>query len=130
MKNQRTILTTACVFASLAVILGAFGAHTLKEKISPELLLSFETGVRYQFYHALALLLLGILIKDFQNRFTKWAAIFFTAGIIFFCGSIYILSIRDIIGLENYKWLGPITPLGGVCFIIGWASLLLSVRKK
>ena len=126
---QRTFYSTASALCGLAVILGAFGAHTLKEKLTPELLASFETGVRYQFYHSLALLMIALISKENKNKFIQWAGISFMIGVIFFSGSLYLLSLRDIIGLENYKWLGPVTPLGGVCFIVGWIFLFIETRK-
>ena len=127
---QRTFYSTACVLCGLAVVLGAFGAHTLKEKLTPELLASFETGVRYQFYHGLALLMIAFFSKDVKNKFVQWAGISFIAGVILFSVSIYLLSIRDIIGMTNYKWLGPVTPLGGLCFISGWIFLFIGLRKR
>lgn len=127
---QRTFLSTACLLAATAVLLGAMGAHFLKEKMTADYLTSFETGLRFQFYHALALLLVGILMRDVKNKFIKWSAQSFIAGIIFFSGSLYLLSIHELIGMENYKWLGPITPLGGLCFTAGWIFLFMAVRKK
>ena len=127
---QRTFYSTASVFCGLAVILGAFGAHLLKEKLTPELLASFETGVRYQFYHGLALLAVAILSKDVKNNFLPWAGMSFIAGVIFFSGSLYIISTHELIGLTNYKWLGPVTPLGGLCFIAGWIFLFIGTRKQ
>lgn len=127
---QRTFFSTASILAAIAVILGAFGAHILKEKLSPELLSTFETGVRYQFYHALGLFIVGILIKDSQNKFFQWAGICFTIGVVFFSGSLYLISTHEIIGLINYKWAGPLTPIGGLCFIAGWLFLFFGFRKK
>ena len=122
--NKKFIVIAACLGA-VAVMLGAFGAHALKKILSPEQLITFETGVRYQFYHAFALLTAGILYKDFANSWVRWAGILFITGIILFSGSLYILS-----SLPEMKWVGPITPLGGLCFIIGWLLLALGVAKK
>ena len=127
---QRTFFSTASILAAIAVILGAFGAHILKEKLPPELLSTFETGVRYQFYHAVALFIVGILIKDSQNKFFQLAGTCFTIGVVFFSGSLYLISTHEITGLTNYKWAGPITPFGGLCFITGWIFLFFGSRKK
>ena len=126
---QRTFFSTASIFGALAVMFGAFGAHILKEKLTPELLYSFETAVRYQFYHAIALFIAGILLIHTKSKFIKWAGVSFILGILFFSGSLYLLSTHEIIGLSNYKWLGPITPLGGLCFISGWICIVLGSRK-
>lgn len=125
---QRTFYTTASLLAMLAVMLGAFGAHALKEKLTPELLQVFETGVRYQFYHSFAIFIAGYF--SVEHKSAKWAGIFFLTGILFFSGSVYLLSVRDIIGFEHYKWIGPVTPLGGLCFITGWLLLAISFMKK
>jgi len=127
---QRTFLTIAIIAAALAVVLGAFGAHSLRERLTSEQLLVFETGVRYQFYHAFALIimvLLGDKISVSGMNYTGW---FFSAGILLFSGSLYLLSMRNLLGIENWKFLGPVTPLGGLCFIAGWISLLVSILKK
>lgn len=126
---QRTFFSTASILGALAVLLGAFGAHILKAKLSPELLLSFETGVRYQFYHTMALFIAGILLNDSKNKLIQYAGFSFIIGILFFSGSLYIISTHEIIGISNYKWLGPITPFGGLCFITGWIFLFFGTRK-
>ncbi|MDQ3109569.1 MAG: DUF423 domain-containing protein [Bacteroidota bacterium] len=128
-------LTTGFIFAALAIVLGAFAAHSLKsyialEKIDEHQLQNFETAARYQMYHAFALMICGILAKLFgENRFIKIAALLFIAGIILFSGSLYLMSTRNIIGIE-WKWLGPLTPLGGVCFIAGWILLAVGVMRR
>ena len=122
---NKKFLTAGALFAAVAVICGAFGAHFLKSKLSAEGLQTFETAVRYQFYHAFALLATGILYKEFSNRLLKWAGNLFTAGIILFSGSLYVLS-----GVQSLKWIGAITPLGGLCFITGWILFAVGVMKK
>src|SRR5438128_281234 len=114
---QKFFLATGSFLAALGVILGAFGAHALKAKIEPDQLQVFETGVRYQMYHAFALILAGILFEKFNNSLVTYAGYLFIAGIIFFSGSLYLLSCRSIFGIEGWKILGPVTPLGGLCFI-------------
>lgn len=109
---------------ALAVMLGAFGAHGLKEKLTPAMLDIFQTGVTYHFYHALGLLLIGILAQQLTDiTLLKWSGWFMIAGIIIFSGSLYTLS------LSGISWLGAITPIGGVCFILSWLVLALAVWK-
>ena len=128
MKHYFTI---AGIFAGTAVILGAFGAHALKEKLSIQQLQVFETGVKYQFYHAFALIAVALMTEKFNGPALYYSAWFFTIGILFFSGSLYLLSTIDINGLSGIKKiLGPITPLGGLSFILGWISLIMAVRSK
>ena len=120
----KTILMTASVLLALAVALGAFGAHGLKSQLSSDMMQTYKTGVEYHFYHALGLLLIGILAVSYPSELMKWSAILILAGIILFSGSLYALAISGI------KWLGAITPLGGLSFIAGWILLFLAVWKK
>jgi uncharacterized membrane protein YgdD (TMEM256/DUF423 family) len=120
---SRSILLTASVFLVLAVIVGAFGAHALKSSLSEEMLKTYNTGVEYHFYHALGLLLLGVLAIQKPSNPLKWSAILLTAGIVLFSGSLYILAITGI------KGLGAVTPFGGLSFISGWVLLAVSVWR-
>lgn len=126
----RTALKAGSIFAALAVILGAFGAHALKQVLTPELLQTFETGVKYQFYHSLALLASGILYGSFSNKFIKSASSFFITGIALFSGSIYALVMLKSNGQVGLGGLGLLTPIGGVFFILGWIMLLAGVSAK
>jgi uncharacterized membrane protein YgdD (TMEM256/DUF423 family) len=117
-------------FAALAVILGAFGAHALKEVLSPEQLITYETGVRYQVYHSFALLAAGIIYSSFPFKQMRLAAIFFMIGIVMFSGSLYLLTwlkMREVVGLRG---IGIITPIGGVFFILGWLMMMLGILKR
>lgn len=125
---NKNIILTASVFGVTAVILGAFGAHTLKESISVNALATWTKGVEYQFYHVFALLFLSIFPE--RNRLTKLAHIFFCIGIVFFSGSLYVLSTREIHQLQIASYIGPITPIGGLFFILGWMMLFLTAAKK
>lgn len=118
-------LIIACVFASLSIILGAFGAHALKKVLSPERLASFEVGVRYQMYSAITLLILGFNLSftTFAERFAIYTIVL---GTILFSFSIYLLSFSEIWN-KKLRFLGPITPLGGMLMIMGWISLLISL---
>ncbi len=120
----KTILMTASVFLALAVALGAFGAHGLKSQLSTDMLQTYKTGVEYHFYHALGLLLIGILAVSFPSELFKWSAILISVGIVLFSGSLYVLAVSGI------KWLGAVTPVGGLSFIAGWILLFLAVWKK
>lgn len=121
---SKTIIMTASVFLALAVAIGAFGAHGLKSHISTEMLGIYKTGVEYHFYHALGLLLLGVLAVYMPNVYLKWSAIFLVSGIILFSGSLYLLAVSGI------KWLGAITPFGGLSFITGWILMFIAVWKN
>ncbi len=128
---MRNYVILASIFAGTAVILGAFGAHALKEKLSVQQLQVFETGVRYQFYHALAIFGIGLLSDKINVSSLNYAAIFFAAGILLFSGSLYLLSTIEINGLSGIKnIIGPITPIGGLFFILGWVSLIIAIKSK
>lgn len=121
---SRTFLTIGAFAALLAVALGAFGAHSLRGVLTPAQLEVYQTGVQYQMYHALALLLVALLaerhLAPARVRIVGWL---FTAGMLFFSGSLYALA------LSGVRVLGAITPLGGVCFLAGWLTLALSARQ-
>jgi len=119
----------ASLFAILAVALGAFGAHGLKKSIEINQLATFEIGVRYQFYHSLGIFLVAILCKEFESKWLIRAAWLFVMGIILFSGSLYLLACRELLQIEHWKWLGPLTPIGGTFFIIGWLFVLISTLK-
>ena len=127
---HKAFIKTAAILGFLSVILGAFAAHSLKELLSDYAVNIFETGVRYQFYHVFALLAAGILYKEFPNKFIKWSGIFFIAGIILFSGSLYFLTYVKGTIMPGYKWIGPITPIGGLFFILGWLFLFIGCFKN
>jgi uncharacterized membrane protein YgdD (TMEM256/DUF423 family) len=126
---ERKFIRLAAIFGFLAVALGAFGAHGLKKLIDAVQIATFETGVRYQFYHALALLAVGILAGKHPSKNLNIAGWLFVAGIICFSGSIYLLSTRTVLGIENTALLGPITPIGGTLFLAGWIFLFVEASK-
>jgi uncharacterized membrane protein YgdD (TMEM256/DUF423 family) len=124
---HRSIQLRGIVFAAIAVILGAFGAHALKAVLPLDRLQVFETGVRYQIIHSIALIVLSLNLTKYEDAtFTsKWmhrAALFMTIGIVLFSGSLYIISTSSILPFSVGPWMGPITPIGGLFFIIGWTS--------
>jgi uncharacterized membrane protein YgdD (TMEM256/DUF423 family) len=131
MKEQfsRNQLALGAAFAAVGVALGAFGAHGLKETVSVQMLGTFETGVRYQMYHAFALILCGLASRwggadEIFNRKVRLAGSLFTLGIVLFSGSLYCLV------LMNIPWLGAVTPLGGIAFICGWTMLAIAALGK
>ncbi|MDD2675387.1 MAG: DUF423 domain-containing protein [Flavobacterium sp.] len=125
---DKKILSTGVILGMIAIILGAFGAHALKKVLSFEQLSTFETGVRYQMYHALFLLFLGLL-KDVPKKTKK--AIYFLVlfGVILFSGSIYLLATNDLTSFD-FKIIGFVTPIGGLLLILGWGVLLLNIMNK
>ncbi len=126
MINNAAIVT-GLLFGMFAIILGAFGAHALKKIITEQKLASFEIGVRYQLYHSFFLLLMGIGFNaNFNTTILQWSYYLVTIGTIFFSLSIYLLSLADYFK-KNFKFLGPITPLGGLLMILGWLCLLIHV---
>ncbi len=127
---HKGFLKTASILAALTVMAGAFAAHGLKGKIGDHALVTFETAVRYQFYHVIALFLTGIVYKDFAYATVKWAGWFFISGIVLFSGSLYLLAVKQAMVSPGFSWIGPITPLGGLAFIIGWLLLAVSFFRR
>ncbi|WP_105200644.1 MULTISPECIES: DUF423 domain-containing protein [unclassified Pseudoalteromonas] len=118
---SQLFLVLGAIFAGLGVILGAFAAHGLKSRLSEYAIGVFQTGVEYQIYHALGLILIGVLGKlGMQFNVSGY---FMLAGILLFSGSLYALALTGI------KWFGPITPLGGLCFIVAWAAMVIKLLQ-
>jgi uncharacterized membrane protein YgdD (TMEM256/DUF423 family) len=124
---NKTFLIAAACLGALAVGLGAFGAHGLREKVSEYVLSIFETAVKYQFYHVFALLAVGILFQWYNNAWLLWSGRLFIAGIVLFCGSLYALTYFLANENESMKWLGAITPFGGLCLIGGWICMAFAI---
>ena len=120
---DRTFLLIGSVAAFLAVTLGAFGAHGLRGRLSPEMLAVFETGVRYHMYHALAVIMVGLIMGHLSGWLIRTAGWCFVAGIVLFSGSLYALA------LSGVTILGAVTPIGGLAFLAGWACLAWSAWK-
>ena len=116
---NRTIALTGTIFLMISIILGAFGAHALKEVLKEEQLLSFETGVRYQMIHGLGLLIIG-LNADRHGFKLQSVYRFLLLGVLLFSVSIYFLALQDVLGMK-LRFLGPITPIGGLLMIVGWS---------
>lgn len=125
----KKLVTLAAFFGLVAIILGAFGAHGLKKVLTAEQLVSFETGVRYQMYHALFLLLISQL-NVLTDKHKRTIGILTTIGIFLFSGSIFLLSTQELSGID-FKFLGPITPVGGVFLILSWFfTAFYSMKQK
>ncbi len=128
--KQSIILRTAFALLALSVVLGAFGAHTLEKHLTAESIKVWNTAVQYQVYHSLGLILLTVLPSSLiqHSKRIAWSQRFLLLGILFFSGSLYLLSTRTLWPF-SWAWLGPITPLGGVCFIIGWVMAFTAIGK-
>jgi uncharacterized membrane protein YgdD (TMEM256/DUF423 family) len=126
-RTSKAFLLAGSIVAMLGVVIGAFGAHGLKTVVPAEHLATFETAVRYQMYHAFALIGAGLICQAYPSLspgMFKTAGLLWGAGILFFCGSLYALV------LLNFSWLGAVTPLGGLAFIAGWIALAITVGKR
>jgi uncharacterized membrane protein YgdD (TMEM256/DUF423 family) len=121
---DRLFLAMGCVSAAVAVVLGAFGAHGLRARLVPDMLSTFEIGVRYQMYHALALVAVGILVPRAPSSTLALAGWLFVAGTVVFSGSLYALAVT------GHRWLGAVTPLGGAALIAGWLVLAWAVYAR
>jgi uncharacterized membrane protein YgdD (TMEM256/DUF423 family) len=117
MNPERIFAVAGAISGFMSVAAGAFGAHALRQRLTPDLLATFETGVRYQVYHALALFAVAWAVGRWNTPQIVWAGWLFIAGTVVFSGSLYALS------LSGSRWLGAVTPIGGVCFLAGWLAL-------
>ena len=126
---MRKLLLIASISGILAVVLGAFGAHALKSKLSEEAITSYHTAVSYQYYHTLSTILSAIVFMLTKQKMALQAGWLFLTGILLFSGSIYLLSTRDITGIQWITSIGWVTPIGGLFFILGWTWLLRSSLK-
>ncbi len=126
-----SIIQLAAALGALAVGLGAFGAHGLKSVATAQTVSVFETAVRYQFYHVFGLLAIAVLAPHHPNgrRYWERAVLSFLLGILIFSGSLYLLTFSKVYEL-GLNWLGAVTPIGGLAFIVGWVLMLLAARKN
>ncbi|HLD53610.1 MAG TPA: DUF423 domain-containing protein [Sediminibacterium sp.] len=126
---HKGFIIIASFLGALAVALGAFGAHGLKNYATPAIINTFETAVKYQFYHVFALSITGILYAYFPSTLLALSGKFFIAGIAIFSGSLYLLTLFSIVGQNQFKWLGAITPIGGLLLIIAWILMGISLLR-
>ena len=122
--NARLLISIAATYGLVAVLLGAFAAHGLKEVLSASSLASWQTGLTYQMTHALVLLLIGLWLRQGGSNLVKVAGVLFAIGVLVFSGSIYALVLLQV------SWLGPATPLGGLCLIAGWGCMLVAAVQS
>lgn len=122
---SKIFIFSGSILAFLAVALGAFGSHGLKPKLSPEMFSVYQTAVQYHMIHALGIILIGVIAHYITNSgLIQWAGGLLLLGILFFSGSLYLLTLTDI------KWVGPVTPVGGLCFLAGWLLLAIAALKN
>jgi uncharacterized membrane protein YgdD (TMEM256/DUF423 family) len=126
---NKQIIITASLLGALAVIAGAFGAHALKASLPPRQLEVWQTAVQYQFYHVFVLLFLSTFTR-FKNKLITASYYLFTLGILLFSGSLYLISCREVLGMPGLVALGPVTPIGGLLFIIGWIMLAFAAFRN
>ena len=129
MKNKNW-LVAATLLAGLAVVLGAFGAHGLKTLVSPMQIETFKTGVQYHFYHALAIAVAVLISQFIDSQNIKRSFMLFAVGILCFSGSLYGFTLAEVMATEGVRWLGIVTPLGGLFFILGWLNLSFGIYKS
>ena len=120
---DRAFALSGSISALIAVAAGAFGAHMLRSRLAPDLLAVFETGARYQMYHALGLFVVAWAATRWPGMPVRMAGWLFVAGTVLFSGSLYLLA------LSGARWLGAVTPLGGLCFLAGWLALAAAIAK-
>ncbi|MDH5517867.1 MAG: DUF423 domain-containing protein [Gammaproteobacteria bacterium] len=123
-QTSRNLIMLGSLGGLLSIVLGAFGAHAVKAWLATDLMAVYQTAVSYQMYHSLGLILIGLIYHHHQSRLIKSAGWLMLSGMIIFSGSLYLLSLAGI------RWLGMITPVGGICLIIAWLFLLMGISKK
>lgn len=127
---HKTFLSLGALFGGIAVALGAFGAHSLKQIVSTDVVSVFQTGVQYQMYHTLALLVVAIVFERLPNKWIRWSGYLFSFGILFFSGSLYLITALKAEERSIPALIGAITPIGGLLFILAWLSFLVGLFKR
>jgi uncharacterized membrane protein YgdD (TMEM256/DUF423 family) len=127
---QRTFFRTAAILAMFSVMLGAFGAHVLKEYLTEQSLDSFQTATMYMMNHAIALFIVGKMYRHYKKKTMVWAGNFFVMGIIMFSGSIYLSIVLKFLGYDKLTLVNLITPVGGLMFILGWLMMFVSIPTR
>ncbi|WP_298411760.1 DUF423 domain-containing protein [Hydrotalea sp.] len=128
---HRGFLKTGAWLGAITIILGAFGAHTLKKWVDVDALNAYETGIYYQMFQVLAIFLIGVLYKSFPGKWMRFSGRFFAVGILFFSGSLYAITfLRAMHNNSAFNIIGPITPIGGLFFILGWVCMAVAIHRK
>jgi len=125
----KTLILIASILGFLAVLMGAFGSHTLKSQLSPQSLSAYKTGVEYHFYHTFAIFCTALLYRIYRIKGIFFIGLFFLGGIALFSGSLYLLSMKDLIGINSTKFIGLLTPLGGLALMGSWAAIFFTVVR-
>lgn len=128
-KKFKILILITSVLGALGVIMGAFGAHILSAKLEPQSLAAYKTGVLYHLIHTLALFGTALLYRIYRIKGLFYVGLFFLGGICLFSGSLYLLAMKDILGITSTKILGPLTPLGGLALVGSWAAIFFTVIK-
>ncbi len=123
-KNNNIYVKTGFAISAFCVLMGAFASHFLKEIIDPSDVITFDTGTKYMFYHAMAISFISLSHRKFHQNIIDLSMFLFLSGIVFFTGSLYLLATRNVWGDDSYTWLGAITPVGGILFISAWVILI------
>lgn len=121
-KSLRQIIIIGCIFGALGVVLGAFGAHALRDVLGDRGITTWKTAQNYHLIHSIMIVIVGMIYDKYPVQAIRWSAILLIIGILFFSGSLYLLSI-----FPEWSWLGPVTPIGGLCFILGWLATALGI---
>lgn len=128
-KKMKKLIIISSILSAIGVIMGAFGAHALKDMLTEIQLKSYETGVKYHLIHSVSMLVLAILYHQTKTKLFYTAGMLMFTGILLFSFSIYLLSCKELLGIENWTFLGPITPIGGSFIIISWGLVCLAGLK-
>lgn len=128
-KKFKLLILLTSIMGVLAVMFGAFGSHILAEKLEPKSLSAYKTGVEYHFIHTLAMFGTALLYRIYRIKGLFFICLFFLGGILLFSGSLYILAMKDIIGLKSTQFIGPLTPLGGLALMGSWAAIFFTVVR-
>ncbi len=125
----KTLILIGAIMGTLSVMFGAFGSHILAEKLSAKSLNTYRLGVDYQFYHTLAIFITALLYRAYRVKGLFWIGLFFLGGIFLFSGSLYLLSMRELLHIENTTFIGILTPLGGMALMGSWAAIFFTVIR-
>ena len=128
-KKFKILILITAVLGALAVINGAFASHVLPSHLGPKSVEAFKTGVNYQFYHTLAIFCTALLYRIYRIRGLFYVCLFFLGGICLFSGSLYMLALKEVLGIESMKFIGLLTPLGGLALMGSWAAVFFTVIR-
>lgn len=128
-KKFKILILIGSALGALAVIFGAFGSHTLSSQLSPKSMHAYETGVEYHFYHTIAIFITALLYRTYRIKGFFWIGLYFLGGILLFSGSLYLLSTKELLGIESMNFIGILTPIGGLALMGSWAAIFFTVIR-